>query len=200
MPRDDNKEIERLLKVLEEREDKRSEDQTDTYTFLEFYKIHPGKYKVKTSALYALYIQWSSEPIDKHQFSKQLGLYLDTRSDKYLINREPLKQLLPLIITKKKNNKKSYKNTHLFFMNMGWTKGNNFYPAFILYYLVKKWSKKNKKVAPSRHAFYLMLSLQFPKKKISHHHIEYGINQQLNITPHKMRAIKSIVYGKKKKK
>jgi hypothetical protein len=198
MPRDDKK-IEELLAILDQETDTISKDGTDAFTFLEFYNIKSGKHKVKRKALYKLYKQWSHEPIKSIEFTTKLSLYLDGDDYRWFINKDPLKQIIPLI-KPKKSNPKSYRNTYLFFTEMGWKKGPYFYPASTLFYMASEWAKKNRKVPPGQQAFYVMLTMTFPRKIIDAFNREYGINKELNISRQKMVAIREKHVNKKRKK
>ena len=180
----------------------------DVYSFLELYDIKPGHHKVTSRAIHALYKKWSKNPIEQRTFSLKLGLYLQrTKNNFFLINKDPLKYILPLLEKKSYVRSKfatiSYKKMNFFFEQNKWEKGPYFQEAVVLYYIYAQWCKKNKVRRIPNVTFYKIMNMKFLSKKKGtgkYQRSSFGINQEYTFTKRKILYIKKWHNGKTKSK
>lgn len=86
--------VDKLLKILEQKDDLQLDHSDDVIDFIEFYQLKPGKFWVKYYTLKRLYNHWSREPIGKNTFVTRMNSHLPSIKRRttrfYKINRSSL--------------------------------------------------------------------------------------------------------------
>lgn len=167
--------LETILEALNNKKDEEYKDDeyhNDIVGFLHFYNIENGKQKVSKRLLYRLYKQWSDNPLESRQFNSQLGIFIESSNEFYLINQKSLDlaasayrnlQKRHRDKTKQVKYKKHFEN-FLKFYNI--KEGTQYVPWFVLYHLYDKWVYNNKtKNVLTEMFFAIFCDLYFPRKR-----------------------------------
>ncbi len=207
--------IDKLLKILEQKEDSPLEYSDDVIDFIEFYKLKPGKFWVKYYTLKRLYNHWSKEPLGKNTFVMRMNTHLPSikrRSVRfYKINRSSLnltKEAYKFLNTYKiksrihvVNHKKA-----LEFLKEKKIKPGKRFPAGVkvIYYMFLDWCEaKGIKLAPIAYKSFIGLMKQtFDSKLDKKGDLYMMITRNLRkdyLTPQRKAAIERY-YDKKENK
>ncbi len=182
--RPDKKTTEELLKDLENssHSDKRKiHVNDDILSFLRFYNLEEGRFKVKSYVLYKLYRWYTQTPRSKMSFHLKMNQYLPIHKERdevyYKINRKAVNLTeKALEILKPKREKTLYNGNSLNFKNfikkfnlkIGTDDSFIWISIDMLYDLYDEWTYNIYKKNPmDRYAFMSFCSLYFPKCKRS---------------------------------
>jgi len=169
-----NKEIEDLLKQLDDADDTAIEDSNfDVFNFLAFYNIQPGENLVKKDLLYSLYKKWSKIPVTPASFTIAASKYLPVEKTYFFtINESSFNITKKIIKLLKKHTKdfvktRSYKNhfdNYLKYYTI--EPGDYWIELDNLYHLYDKWTFKNKvQRILSKNQFYRFCKLYFKTRE-----------------------------------
>lgn len=143
----------------------------DIVPFLSFYNITPGKTQVSKKLLYKLYKAYSKQPIDKLNFTTQLGNFITHDRNHFLINIDQFaisKHIYETEKTRDKTKSLTYQKHFNWFMQEGNVQpGNVWLEGFILFYIYKDFCK-SRRVHPKfgYNNFHKFLKLHFEYKRI----------------------------------
>lgn len=77
MPLENDDEVEKLLKILAQKSDKKLKYQDDIFNFIEFFGLKRGRFPVRFSLINAIYTKWSKEPETKRILRTRLNSYFN---------------------------------------------------------------------------------------------------------------------------
>lgn len=207
--------IDKLLKILEQKDDLKLDHSDDVIDFIEFYQLKPGKFWVKYYTLKRLYNHWSREPIGKNTFVTRMNNHLPSIKRRttrfYKINRTSLnltKEAYKFIDNNKiksrihvVNHKKA-----LQFLKEKKIKPGKRFPvgAKVIYYMFLDWCEaKGMKMAPIAYKSFIGLMKQtFDSKLDRKGDLYMMITRNLKedfLTPQRKAAIERY-YAKKENK
>lgn len=139
--------VEELLKIAEsdtEEEARIPEELAEVYSFLQAFKLTPGRHKVKTKYIYKLYRKWSVEPITHQTFTNKVTTFIKLRNGYFMLNKDVLKiyDLVEGKTTSKKRHKtiNDMKKVKEFILEKRWSKGRFYYRDYIFLYLFQDWA------------------------------------------------------------
>jgi hypothetical protein len=143
----------------------------DIVPFLSFYNITPGDTKVSKKLVYKLYKTYSKEPLTQHNFTTQIGNYIEHDRDHFLVNIDQFaisQHIYEAEKTRDKTKSLSYqKHFEWFLSNAGVETGVDWVEGFILFYIYKDFCK-SRRVHPKFGYvnFHKFLKLHLPYKRI----------------------------------
>ncbi len=200
------KKIQDLLDILEQENDAPADGDIGVSGFLEYYKITHGNFRVKTKLLYKLYQRWTDTPVPSYEFTRIIFLYLKNSNPFVFINKNPLKDFLPLLEEKRPRLKpklrttQRYRRPNEFIKEMKWERGEHFIPAIALFQMYAQWAKKHKRRRANQRDFFIVLNLKFERKKRRPDYVYYGINQEIPMSKRRLAAIERWYNAKNKAK
>lgn len=169
-----NEELQALLaeRPKEEAREPAPEDyKNDVLGFAAFFKLERGDNYISNKKLYALYRQWSEDPVSQSTCTRTLLDFLPKHNQGFLINQEAIRLstrahalFLPKRRTKTTKSHLHQKRFHAFITTYKIKKGTTAVPVCALYQFYLEWAAGNPSRKMSENTFLAFCNLTFSTK------------------------------------